>query len=258
MAHYGAVSSGCARRKRNGGWCRHQPPLSQLHGPPAGAASRWAGGSRTGRKPARSPFRVGDGAEAPPVPFAVPARAEARDGAVSDRGAAEAASRSPPFLHAGRSRSASRPPSIRRPKPQFLPEPAGHQANLLPCRAVREKRLEAPLPLPLRRGKVRKASPASFSPSGTVGAAEASLQSRSAAHVPKPKPRFDCRPLHSVRGRFPFPPEAFGQFGRSGSAIPAPAGSAGCRARLQLSLPHARLPPCRPLPPRQPRLHPEG
>jgi hypothetical protein len=37
--------------QRNGGWCCHQPPLSQLHGPPAGAASRWAGGSRTGAGP---------------------------------------------------------------------------------------------------------------------------------------------------------------------------------------------------------------
>ena len=66
--------------KRNGGWCRHQPPLSQLRATPAGAASRWAGGSNRAEALLSPVFRSGFpagadfplpgpvGAEAPAVP----------------------------------------------------------------------------------------------------------------------------------------------------------------------------------------------
>ena len=47
------------RPERNGGWCRHQPPLSQLAPHHDGAASRWAGGSRPGAGPAGHLVRSG-------------------------------------------------------------------------------------------------------------------------------------------------------------------------------------------------------
>jgi hypothetical protein len=98
---------GAWSRKRNGGWWRHQPPLSQLHGPPAGAASRWAGGSRAGAARLLPMCGSGTAPERRPFP-AVPAGPKPgrfRAG----RGAAEAASRFP-------FRSGSKPRLLLRPE----------------------------------------------------------------------------------------------------------------------------------------------
>jgi hypothetical protein len=111
----GKGSRGGRALQRNGGWCCHQPPLSQLHGPPAGAASRWAGGSRTGagpfvsrccrsgRRRSAAPSCIGSAAsrspgQSPPEP--VPAEAAA-DPVRPHRWKRTPAGHDPPFPKAG-------------------------------------------------------------------------------------------------------------------------------------------------------------
>jgi hypothetical protein len=159
----------------NGGRCCHRPPLSQLHGPPAGAASRWAGGSRAGlspfdplggsgatpkRRPFPSGLRIGS---VSPLSFSGPsgeaAEAAAPSGFSLRRLRGEPRLRFPGALpRSGRSPSASGPPSIPR-RAAVSREPAVHTRQAC-CRAGRgwKWRPKPPLPLPLR--KVRRSAKA--------------------------------------------------------------------------------------------------
>jgi hypothetical protein len=120
------------RRKRNGGWCRHQPPLSQLNATPVGAASRWAGGSNrlesrlspgfeTASRPgAALPPRGSVGAEAPAVPSGSRAPAREPRAPLPISGSAWQAMLSPKARPSrGAEASLSGRPTDRTPKPPF-------------------------------------------------------------------------------------------------------------------------------------------
>jgi hypothetical protein len=126
-----------------------------------------------------------------------------------------------------------------------------HQASLLPCRAGLGGKPKPPLPLPLRKAQafrkgrsLRVCRPFS----GTFQRSR-SLRPSPVRLLPSEAEASSDRCLpHLLRGRFPVASE--GSQLEQLRGAPFPAGRfVWMSCPLQLALPHARLPPCRPLPP---------
>jgi hypothetical protein len=135
---------------RRGGRCCHRPPLSQLHGPPAGAASRWAGGLRSGAWPGRLPVLGLGGAEAHPIPCGGSVRAEARTVPPGRKQSPKRLSASHPVW----SRQAEASPPFRTRPVRGRPKPTARPSGLPP---------PAPRASPLHLWKTRTFRPKPFS-----------------------------------------------------------------------------------------------